>query len=64
MFTVGGAFGGCFNVTSDDVVYGSGMPLYHTAAGLGGLGMTFEIGCSFVISREPARPYITGPSDN
>lgn len=52
MFTVGGAFGQCFSVTSDDVVYGSGMPLYHTAAGLGGLGMTFEVGCSFVISRK------------
>ena len=35
-----------------DVLYGSGMPLYHSAAGMIGIGCMIASGCSFLIRRK------------
>eukprot|EP01084_Bolivina_argentea_P188293 324160_1 len=41
-----------FAVRPDDVIYGSGMPLYHTAGGLAGLGMHWFLGATFIVKKK------------
>merc|ERR1712157_708573 len=35
-------------VNQDDIIYGSGLPLYHSAASLG-VNATFRLGCKYIV---------------
>lgn len=49
---IGVGSGGLLTLTPDDIVYGSGMPLYHSAAGMIGIGWMVVVGCRYIIRRK------------
>eukprot|EP00658_Telonema_sp_P-2_P040375 TRINITY_DN2887_c0_g1_i5.p1 TRINITY_DN2887_c0_g1~~TRINITY_DN2887_c0_g1_i5.p1 ORF type:complete len:404 (+),score=81.86 TRINITY_DN2887_c0_g1_i5:179-1390(+) len=52
MWTFGHSFTHAFSLTSDDVIYGSGLPLYHSAGGGLGIGTMLASGAAYVIRRK------------
>lgn len=51
LFTMGRAFSSMFEVTPNDRIY-CVLPLYHSAGGLCGIGMTFNAGATMILKRK------------
>ncbi|CAK9013693.1 Long-chain fatty acid transport protein 4 (FATP-4) (Fatty acid transport protein 4) (Arachidonate--CoA ligase) (Long-chain-fatty-acid--CoA ligase) (Solute carrier family 27 member 4) (Very long-chain acyl-CoA synthetase 4) (ACSVL4) [Durusdinium trenchii] len=52
IFGAGKAFGLNFGISPEDVIYNSGLPLYHSAATNIGCGLCLVTGCTLVIRRK------------